>query len=69
MYVLSRFALRIELILNRVELDAEFSAESNVTSFNGDYRSKNLLISQIVIFIGDFRCISCLDWLYWYDYF
>ena len=54
MYVLSRFALRLELILNRVELGAEFSAESNGTSFNGDYRSENLLIPQIVIFIGDF---------------
>ena len=69
MYVLSRFALRLELILNRVELGAEFNAESNGTSFNGDYRSENLLIPQIVIFIDDFRCISCLDWLYRYDYF
>ena len=67
MYVLSRFAVSIELILNLVELCAEFSAESNGTSFNGDYRSENLLIPQIVIFIGDFRCIFCLDWLYWYD--
>ena len=69
MYVLSRFALRLELILNRIELDAEFNAESNGSSFNGDYRPENLLIPQIVIFIGDFRCISCLDWLYWYDSF
>ena len=68
-YFLSRFAVRVELILNRIELSAEFSAKSNGTSFNGDNRSENLLIPQIVIFIGDFRCISCLDWLYRYDYF
>ena len=44
MYALSRFAVRLELIQNRVELGAESSDELNGTSFNGDYRSENLLI-------------------------
>ena len=68
MYVLSRFALRLELILNRIQLSAEFNAESNGTSFNGDYGSENLLIPEMIIFMGDFRWISCLNRLYWYDY-